>query len=317
MVESPRATLDTVPDRHQIGPIQWAAFHTGPFISRCATILPMRIPIKTVEDLRWLLGHTGGFRSGYVTDVQMSKRRLFDEASSREVPVETMVTVVVRYHLRQMARVARLTMMGVTDFSIFEQEGVDCSALSVIQAECTAGKLRFWFDPQGELYVVCDEAQLEEVAMPLLEDRMRQQPAQWTFQSPVAEWPTIEWLLNALGESGSPCTWKKAKVMKKGQSGIQGIQWEGDLLPTSATAEPDSGRVHVMLYGPLDGPGFGIVVNTVGAQTRGASLILSAVADLLVRRFSGQCLVGNTIIPGGEWLSWKSLEQLRWTKAVE
>ena len=38
----------------------------------------MQMPIKDVEDLRWLLGHTDGFRGGYVTDVQMSKRRLFD-----------------------------------------------------------------------------------------------------------------------------------------------------------------------------------------------------------------------------------------------
>ena len=45
----------------------------------------MQMPIKDVEDLRWLLGHTDGFRGGYVTDVQMSKRRLFDEGSGREV----------------------------------------------------------------------------------------------------------------------------------------------------------------------------------------------------------------------------------------
>jgi hypothetical protein len=98
--------------------------------------------IKSVDDLRWLLGHTGGFRGGYVTDVQMSKRRLYDERSGREVLTDTTVTVVVRYSVRQMARVAKLTMAGVTDFSVFEQEGADCSALSVIQAECTGGKLR-------------------------------------------------------------------------------------------------------------------------------------------------------------------------------
>lgn len=281
-----------------------------PSAGDCATIIPVRQQIKNVEDLRWLMGHTGGFRGGYVTDVQMSKRRLFDEGSAREVLADTTVTVVVRYRLRQMERVAKLTMLGVTDFSVFEQEGADCSSLGVIHAECTADKLRFWFDPQGELYVVCDEAQVEEVAMPFLEDRLQGQPAQWTFQSPVAEWPTVQWLLEGLDEAGLPCTWKGAKA-KRQQSNIQ---WEGELLPASGTGHVDCGAVRVMLYGPLDGPGFGIVLNVAGAQSRPAGRILSYAADLLVRRFSGQCLVGNTIIPGGEWMSWKSLEQLRWTK---
>jgi hypothetical protein len=270
----------------------------------------MKTSIKNVEDLRWLLGHTGGFGGGYVTDVQMSKRRLFDEGSAREVLADTTVTVVVRYRLRQMERVAKLTMIGVTDFSVFEQEGADCSTLGVIQAECTAGKLRFWFDPQGELYVVCDEAQVEEVAMPSLDDHTREHPAQWTFQSPVAEWPTVEWLLEGLDGAGLPCTWKRAKVANRRQSAIQ---WEGELLPASGAEEADRGGVRAMLYGPLDGPGFGIVLHVAGTQSRAACRILSCAADLLVQRFSGQCLVGNTIIPGGEWLSWKSLEHQRWT----
>ena len=271
----------------------------------------MKQQIKHVEDLRWLMGHTGGFRGGYVTDVQMSKRRLFDEGSTREVLADTTVTVVIRYRLRQMERVAKLTMIGVTDFSVFEQEGADCSSLGVIHAECTADKLRFWFDPQGELYVVCDEAQVEEVALPFLEDRPQEQPAQWTFQSPVAEWPTVEWLLEGLDEAGLPCTWKGVKTKRRQSS----IQWEGELFPAAGVDQADCGSVRVMLYGPLDGPGFGIVLNVAGTQSRAACRVLSTAADLLVRRFSGQCLVGNTIIPGGEWLSWKSLEQQRWTKA--
>ncbi len=269
----------------------------------------MKIPIKNVDDLRWLLGHTGGFRGGYVTDVRMSKRRLFDEGSSREVLTDTTVMIVVRYHLRRMARVAKLTMSGVTDFSVFEQEGADCSSLSVVQAECTAGKLRFWFDPQGELYVVCDEAQLEEVAMPVPDERLRERPAQWTFQSPEAEWPTPEWLLSALDEAGRPCTWKKAKGVARRQSAVQ---WEGELRPASGAGVADGGRIRVMLYGPLDGPGFGIVLHAEGAESRAANLVLSSVADLLVRRYAGQCLVGDQIIPGGEWLSWRSLERQRW-----
>lgn len=274
----------------------------------------MKIPIKNVEDLRWLMGHTGGFRGGYVTDVQMSKRRLFDEGSAREVLADTTVTVVVRYHIRQMARVAKLTMMGVTDFSIFEQEGADCSTLGVIQAECTSGKLRFWFDPQGELYVVCDEAQLEEVAMPALEDRAREPIARWTFQSPMADWPTVEWLLEALDAAGLPCTWKKGRASNGRQSVIQ---WEGKLLPALGADAIEQAAVHVMLYGPLDGPGFGMVLQVAGAQGQAANRVLSCASDLIVRRFSGRCLVGNTIIPGGEWLNWKSLEQQRWTNTEQ
>ena len=166
----------------------------------------MKTSIKNVEDLRCLLGQTGGFRGGYVTDVQMSKRRLLDEASGREVLAGTTVTVVIRYRIRQMVRVAKLTMTGVTDFSMFEQEGADCSTLGVIQAEWTDGKLRFWFDPQGELYVVCEEVQLEEVAAPSLEPVSLEQVAQWTFQSGMPDWPTVTWLLAELDVAGVPCT---------------------------------------------------------------------------------------------------------------
>ena len=76
----------------------------------------MKYQIANIEDVRWLLGHTGGFRGGYVTDVQVSKRRLLDEASGREVPAGTTVTVVIRYRIRQMARVAKLTMTGADGF---------------------------------------------------------------------------------------------------------------------------------------------------------------------------------------------------------
>jgi hypothetical protein len=271
----------------------------------------MNITIKNAEDLRWLIGHTGGFRGGYVTDVQMAKRRMFDEGSAREILADTVVTVVVRYCLRHMERVAKLTMTGVTDFSVFEQEGADCSSLGVIQAECTAGKLRFWFDPQGELYVVCDEAQLEEVAMPFSNGPSHQPVARWTFQSPTNNWPTVEWLLDELDAAGLPCTWKKAKS-SNGRRSV--IQWEGTLTPAQGAEAIEQAAVHVMLYGPLDGPGFGILLHLEGPQGPTANRVLSCVSDLIVRRFSGQCLVGNTIIPGGEWLSWKALEQLRWTK---
>jgi len=68
-----------------------------------------------------------------------------------------------------------------------------------------------------------------------------------------------------------------------------------------------------MLYGPLEGTGFGIMLHVSGTQGQAANRLLSCASDVIVRQFSGQCLVGNTIIPGGEWLSWKSLEEQRWT----
>lgn len=268
----------------------------------------MKYQVVNIEDVRWLIGHTGGFRGGYVTDVQVSKRRLLDEASGREVLAGTTVTVVIRYRIRQMARVAKMTMTGVTDFSMFEQEGADCSTLGIIQAELTDGKLRFWFDPQGELYVVCDEAQLEEVAAPSLEPLSLEQVAQWTFQSEMPDWPTVTWLLAELAVAGTPCTWQ-ATAPSAGRHAS--IQWEGDLLPVSMQDARDTTGVHCMLYGPLDGPGFGLVLRVRGVQGHDIGQVLSLLADVIVQRFSGQCLVGNTIIPGGEWQNWKSFEQQR------
>ena len=145
--------------------------------------MTMQHAIKTVEDLRWLMAHTGGFRSGYVTDIQMSKRRLFDEESGRDVLADTTVSMTIRYQMRGMVRVAKLVMNGVTDFSIFEQEGSDSSALSVIQAERSDGRVRFWFDPQGELYAVCEEAHLEEIATPVLTGQVR--PEDHRFQAEI------------------------------------------------------------------------------------------------------------------------------------
>jgi hypothetical protein len=263
-----------------------------------SSVHPMKCRVVNIEDLRWLLGHTGGFRGGYVTDVQVSKRRLLDEASGREVPAGTTVTVVIRYRNHQMSRVAKLTMTGVTDFS----------TLGVIQAELNEGKLRFWFDPQGELYVVCDEAQLEEVAAPSLEPLSLEQVAQWTFQSGMPDWPTVTWMLAELDVAGVPCAWR-ATTSLPGRHPT--IQWEGDLIPASMQGTANVAGVHCMLYGPLDGPGFGMVLRVCGVQDRRTGQVLSLLADLIARRFSGQCLVGNTIIPGEDWQNWKSFEQQR------
>lgn len=257
--------------------------------------------IRNVEDLRWLIGHTGGFRSGYVTDVQISKRRLFDEGSGREVPAGTTVSVTIRYEIRGMVRVAKLTMTGVTDFSVFEQDGADCSSLGVIQTELNGEKLRFWFDPQGELYVVCDEAHLEEIATPFVTVQQAAELARWTFQGRTGEGPTVQWLLNELDQAGLPCAWREAK---RAVGHHPAVQWEGDLIPAGDPTVDGDNMVHIMAYGQLEGQGFGLMLRVLGMQDRQMSRILEVLADQITQQFAGDCLVGTTIIPGREWEGW-------------
>ncbi|MCS6305200.1 MAG: hypothetical protein H8K07_16275 [Nitrospira sp.] len=257
--------------------------------------------LKNAEDLRWLIGHTGGFRSGYVTDVQMSKRRLFDEGSGREVPAGTTVSVAIRYEIRGMVRVAKLTMTGVTDFSIFEQDGADCSALGVIQTEFSAGKLRFWFDPQGELYVVCDEAHLDEIATPFVTADQAAEFARWTFQGRTAEGPTVEWLLHELDQAGLPCAWRDAKLAAAIHPAVQ---WAGHLIPAGDSGVNGENMVHVMAYDPPGGEGFGLILRVFGMQYRRMSQIFEVLTDQITQHFAGDCLVGTTIIPGREWEGW-------------
>ena len=257
--------------------------------------------ITNAEDLRWLIAHTGGFRGGYVTDVQMSKRRLFDEETGRDLLAGTAVSVVIRYQLRDVVRVAKLAMTGVTDFSIFEQEGADCSALTMIQAEATAGRLRFWFDPQGELYVVCEEAVFEEVSAPIIELGPGQELARWTFQSLAAEGPSVDRLLAALDRAGIPCAWKEAKRSSRVHPAIQ---WLGDLIPSGDACPAPADSVRVMLYGPLDDDGFGIMLRVQAPRGGHGPRVLAALADHITQSYLGRCLVGTTIIPGDSWESW-------------
>lgn len=261
----------------------------------------MQQQIKTAEDLRWLIAHTGGFRSGYVTDVQMSKRRLFDEESGRDVLAGTTVSVTIRYVIRDAVRVAKLMMTGVTDFSVFEQESVDCSSLSIIHTEYSAGRLRFWFDPQGELYVVCEEAHLEEVSSPAVCPHLLVELARWTFQGQTSDGPTVQWLLDKLDQAGLPCSWRRAK---RTTAIHPAIQWEGDLIPSGDAAASLKNMVHVMVYGPLDGQGFGLMLRVLGTRDRRVCRILEVLADHVTQHYSGTCLVGTTIIPGREWESW-------------
>jgi len=272
----------------------------------------MKHVIKTVEDLRWPIAHTGGFRSGYVTDVQMSKRRLFDEESGQDVLAGTTVSVTIRYQVRGLVRVAKLMLVGVTDFSIFEQEGADCSALGIIHAESSAGRFRFWFDPQGELYVVCEEAQFEEVSTPVVSSPPTPEFARWTFQGQLSEGPIVQWLLDALDQAGLPCSWK---ARTRSADGHPSIQWEGDLIPSSPAAGPIN-MLHVTAYGAPEGEeGFGLMLQVLGTRDRQICRTLEVLADHITQRYAGTCLVGTTIIPGLEWDSWITQEDR--TKSTE
>ncbi len=265
----------------------------------------MNRTIKHAADLRWLIDHTGGFRAGYVTEVQILKRRLFDEGSVREVPAGTTIVVMIHYEVRDLARVAKLTMTGVTDFSVFEQDGIDCSSLSVIQTELTAGKLRFWFDPQGELYVVCDEAHLEELTVPVVTAQQAAELARWTFQGPDAEGPTVQWLLDELDQAGLPCTWRDA-----GRSVAihPTVKWEGTLKPAGDPSVDETNLIQVMAYSPPEGQSFGLLLRVFGIQDRRMSRILEVLTDRITQCFPGNCLVGTTIIPGREWERWLGRE---------
>jgi hypothetical protein len=58
-----------------------------------------------------------------------------------------------------------------------------------------------------------------------------------------------------------------------------------------------------------------MVLRVRGVQDRRTGQVLSLLTDLIAQRFSGQCLVGNTIIPGGEWQNWKSFGQSHGSEA--
>ena len=252
--------------------------------------------IKTVEDVRWFLAHTQGFRGGQVTDVHLSKRRIFDEGSGHDVLAGNTATVVVRYPAESNLRVAKLTMQGVSDLSVFEQDSVDCSRLGVIQVELNEGKLRFWFDPHGDLYVVCEEAMLEEVSLPQSDADMDGAVAQWTFQADSGQAPTVAWLLDQLDGAGAPCIWRAAGARPAPH---RTMCWEGELVATVDVSGGPAAAVEVQTYG--------MRMRLHHLAGRSGGRLLSLVTDLVTQSFPGTCLVGQTFFSHDEWANWKSL----------
>lgn len=270
----------------------------------------MRCAIKTAEDIAWLMRHTHRFKGGQVADLHVHKRRLLDECTGREVPAGTVITAVIRYELpssdgyslHAVTRVAKLTMIGVTDFSIFEQEGADFSEIGETHAEASEGRLRFWFDPRGELYVICDEAELEEVSRPGPRRVVRNGMTEWTFQAAAGTLPAVAWFLDQLDRAGVPCAWR---ARKQPHLTHPALRWEGQLVPASAQESARSG-VLVQAFGPLEGPGdgsgFGIILRPLDPHEDGTARLLVALADLLARTYSGTCLAGSQVMAGEEWL---------------
>jgi hypothetical protein len=264
--------------------------------------------IKTADEVEWFLQHTQAFQNGHVTDLHVHKQHLFDESSGHETAAGTVLTIIIRYELAirgveeaySISRVAKLIMKGVTDFSVFEQEGADFSEIGVIHADASGGRLRFWFDPQGELYVICDEAEIEEVSTPITASPIRAWMTEWTFQAEAGDVPDINWFLEHLDHAGVPCAWR---AVKHPTSSHPAIRWSGHLVPASVHNGPRPGGVQVQTYGPLDGCAFGITLRASDPHDDGTGRLLMVLADIIARSFTGMCLARNHVMERGEWLA--------------
>jgi len=263
--------------------------------------------LHTSDDLVWLLHHTQAFAGGQITNLAVQKQRIFDDASGREITAGTAISTIIRYEiavrglegLYSVSRVAKLVMKGVTDFSIFEQEGADFSEISQLHAETSGGRLRFWFDPHGELYVICDEAELEEVSRPGSVRPIRTGMTEWTFQAETGELPNIDWFLAQLDRAGFPCAWR---VMKPTNPAHPAFRWAGLLLPASAQKVRRPAGLHIQTYGPLDGYCFGITLRASDPHEEDLGRLLMVLADIIAGGFSGMCLAGHHIMERDEWL---------------
>ena len=263
--------------------------------------------LRTAEDLVWLLDHTQAFPGGQITNLAIQKQRVFDETSGREITAGTVISTIIRYEiairgvegLYSVSRVAKLLMKGVSDFSIFEQEGADFSEINLLHAEIAGGRLRFWFDPHGELYVICEEAELEEVSRPGSIRPIRTGMTEWTFQAETGELPDIDWVLKHLDGVGVPCAWRMTKPRGPAHPAFR---WAGLLLPASVHGLPRTAGVYIQTYGPLDGYRFGITLRASDPHEEEIGRLLMVLADIIARGFSGLCLAGQHIMERDEWL---------------
>lgn len=229
---------------------------------------------------------------GQMVEVHIVRRHLYDENLGAEILAGTMITLLIRYAVMEavgretlrIQRRTRLVFSGVSDFSFFEQEGANSGTIEALQAEWKDGSFRFWFDQYGEVYIVCDEAELEEVGVPEGAPG-RDILHEWVFQAQQGTLPTVEWLLDELDRAGCACTWRPGGV-ECAASGR--FEWSGFLSRHVPVDQNQMGTVAIQGYGPLGEHSFGIVARVRGSA--GGAELLAQLAHVLTTHFSGHSI---------------------------
>ncbi len=267
--------------------------HPGSRLSREHPFPIMKRPLRHQEDLAWLLRHSRGFRGGHLAEFHVDRRYLYDENIRRDVLAGTTVTVLIRYAIGPMPgaadapihRLARMRFAGVSDFSCFEQDGGHRGTIDAMQTEIHQGRLRFWFDQYGEVYVVCEEAELEEVAVP---GRMSEAESMrgWVFQALVGTLPSVTWLLEQLDRAGLPCVWREEPAAR---IGTNSLHWTGLLALSAAGGTARAGAISIQGYGPLDGHAFGLAAET-RTYDRGSDALLLGLVGIVTQHYAGDVL---------------------------
>lgn len=243
------------------------------------------------DDLAWLLRHSRGFRGGHLAEFHVDRRYLYDEQARRDVLAGTTVTVLIRYAIDPVPgaadapihRLTRMRFVGVSDFSCFEQDGGHSGMIDAMQTEVHQGRLRFWFDQYGEVYIVCEEAELEEVAIPGRLPEADRATA-WVFQAHQGVLPSVSWLLEQLDRAGLPCVWQEERV-SKGQPTT--LRWTGRLATNPMDGLLPQGVIALLGYGPLDGHAFGLAAEARHHDQRSDAL-LRAVVGIVTTHYGGE-----------------------------
>lgn len=219
----------------------------------------------------------------------LSRQQLFDDQSGRDVLAGTSVTLVIQYVEPadgrsgvRLQRWAQLRCHDVSDFSLFEQEGANSGSIEALQAEWYRGRMRLWFDQDGEVYVVCGQAEFKEVALP--PPVAGERPVrEWVFQAREGALPSVEWLLAELDRRAIPCRWVHGEEPDSAEAGCV---WSGALVRGTDRASADTTGLLVRGYGPRDGVAFGLSARTQGEDHEAVAL-MGALRRLIAERFEG------------------------------
>lgn len=267
----------------------------------------MKRRLQSPTDIQWLFRYTHAFKGAKVLELVVRKERMWDEWSGETIPASTTLVLSICFeHISRseagpcsLQRLARLTMEGVSDFSIFEQDGSDFSDIRMFHAEIFGERLRFWFDPYGELYAICEQAVFEEVSRPAHEDARARGVREWSFQSQEGHMPQQDWFLEALDRVGLPCAWRNERSSGNPDSMLR---WEGELIPATPPEGPPSCGLVVQAYQPVGDESFGITVKVPESPDQAILRLLTALTDTILRTFAGTCLVDNRMLQRQEWL---------------